>query len=173
MSWSRRHALTLLAALPLAGCGFEPLYGSGGPAQRLRGQVRVAAIAGRDGYFLRERLLQRFGTPAADAPLLLSVTLTTVARPLAITQTNDITRYSLAGEAAFSLRLTGDPDPLLEDVLEGDASYNAPASVPPAPPTASTISARAAEQDAGRRLAEYLAEQIADRVLIAAELLSR
>ena len=173
MSLSRRHILAALMLAPLAGCGFEPLYGTGSAASELRGQIRVSAIDGRDGYFLRERLLQRFGTPAANAPLTLSVTLVTESEALSITQSNDITRYNLSGAATISLRNAGMAAPVLEDVLTGDASYNAPSSIAPAAPTASAIAAREAEQNAGRRLAEYLAEQIADRVLIASELLSQ
>lgn len=177
MSLHRRQILSALLLSPLlvpvAGCGFEPLYGSDGAAAQLRGQVRVTAIDGRDGYFLRERLLQRFGRPAADAPLTLSVTLITEAEALAIRQGNDVSRYNLSGVATITLRRSGVAEPILLDEVSGDASYNAPSSVPPAPPNASDVAARAAEQDAGRRLAEYLAEQIADRVLIASEQLSQ
>ncbi|SOH92937.1 LPS-assembly lipoprotein [Monaibacterium marinum] len=172
MSLSRRHLLATLALAPLAGCGFEPLYGSDGAASQLRGQVRVTSLGTRDGYFLRERLLQRFGAPEPDAPLTLSVTLVTESEALSITQTNDITRYNLSGTAAITLREAGVDEPVLRDELSGDASYNAPSPVVSAL-NASTIAAREAEQDAERRLAEYLAEQIADRVLIAAELLSQ
>ncbi|WP_316013852.1 LPS assembly lipoprotein LptE [Roseobacter sp. HKCCA0434] len=167
MSWSRRGLIG--AALALGACGFEPLYGTGGAASALRGRVRVGHIASREGYFLRQRLLQRFGSPEADAPFVLDVTLAVTREALAITQNDTVTRFNLAGIAAVTLREIGTAEVLLREDFRAEARFNAPASVPPAPPTASQIAARAAEEDAGRRLGEYLAEQIADRILIALE----
>ncbi len=169
MSPDRRHILALLALAPLAGCGFEPLYGSSASGAELQNRIRVADIGGREGFFLRERLLRRFGTPAPDAPLVLDVTLTTTTEGLAITQDADITRINLRGEAVYSLRARGNPEVLLTDRLIGNAGYSAPATSDDEEPIASPLAARVAEQDARQRVAEYLAEQIADRVLIAAE----
>ncbi|QPH55446.1 LPS assembly lipoprotein LptE [Pontivivens ytuae] len=169
MSPDRRHILALLALAPLAGCGFEPLYGSAAAGSELRNRIRVTNIEGREGFFLRERLLRRFGTPAEDAPLILDVELTTSTQGLAITQDADITRINLRGEAVYSLRASGNPEVLLTDRLIGNAGYSAPASTEDQEPIASPLAARVAEEDARQRVAEYLAEQIADRVLIAAE----
>ena len=46
-SSDRRIFLSLLAALPLAACGFTPAYGPSGPARGLLGRVRVDDPDGR------------------------------------------------------------------------------------------------------------------------------
>ncbi len=65
MRLRRRALLGLLAAAPLAGCGFQPVYmptatGAPGPAARELAAIHVALIPDRPGQLLRQALQQRF-----------------------------------------------------------------------------------------------------------------
>lgn len=165
-SSDRRSVLFALAALPVLGaCGFEPLYSEGGTAARLRNQVAVAAIPGREGYFLRQRLLRRFGTPVAEPQYELRVRYTTTARALTITSANDTVRLSILGSGAFEFVDRTTRQVLATDTVTADASYAAPSGsgviVTPSP-----AAARVAAEDAEERVANAVAEGIADRVLL-------
>ncbi len=156
---SRRHALLLLAAAPMAGCGFTPLYGEGSAARAAQGRIDVTQISGLMGFKLRERLTTRLG--AASAPThRLSVSVRTTSQELAINPQNEITRYSLTGTATFDLRDRATNASVLKDKVRAFAAYSA---------TASAYATTVAERDARERLAHALAEQIATRIAGAAD----
>lgn len=160
MWWSRRGFLVGLPAAGLAGCGFSPLFSSGSEARSLKSQIVVAPISGRDGYFLRERLLRRFGDPATDAPYILSADFTSSQEGLAITATAEITRYNVNGIADFSLTRSDGEGQKMEGTVRSTAGYSA---------TSSPYATSVAEQDALQRVAEDLAEKIANRVFLSAD----
>ncbi len=58
-SSDRRTVLTLLAALPVAACGFVPAYGPNGPAKALMGRVRVDDPGDKRSFDLVARLEER------------------------------------------------------------------------------------------------------------------
>ena len=66
MKWPVLAVLAVLALLPLAGCGFEPLYarGTDNPNGDLH-QVYVNNIGGRYGQLVRESLQQRLDLPVS------------------------------------------------------------------------------------------------------------
>lgn len=151
---NRRAFLKLIAATPLAGCGFTPLYGEGTAAQAARGKIDVAQIDGLMGFKLRQRLTTRLG-PATAATHRLSVSIRTTSQKLAINQENEITRYSLTGVATFNLLEKTANTSVLKGNVRAFAAYSA---------TASAYATSVAERDAHERLANSLAEQIATRV---------
>jgi LPS-assembly lipoprotein len=62
----RRGAITLLAGLTLAaGCGFAPVYDTGG---RGIGPVEIGLIEGRTGHLLRQELLRRASLERGEGP---------------------------------------------------------------------------------------------------------
>ena len=72
-SFNRRFLLLSLPAL--AACGFEPVYGTGGSAEGLRGSILVDEPTTRDSFDLVAQLEQRLGR--AQAPIYgMSVKLT-------------------------------------------------------------------------------------------------
>ncbi|MFS4439477.1 LPS assembly lipoprotein LptE [Paracoccaceae bacterium GXU_MW_L88] len=146
MSWSRRHILLALAALP--GCGFTPVYAPGSAASALDGQIAIALIPGGLGFALRERLQERLGR-VETAPLLLEIDLDLDSEGRVITEDNRITRYTLTGEAPWRI-VAGN-----QVVMEGRAL-----SVTAWSATAAPFATRQAEEDAYRRLAISLAEKI-------------
>ncbi len=156
MSWSRR-ALLAAAPLALAGC-FRPMLAEGTAAAGLRGRVALPPIEGRLGYHLTQRLEDRLGRPERP-DYRLEVALTTRDTGLAITQDNTVTRRTVTATAVWTLRLSGDPAPLIRRRQIARSGYNA---------TSSLYATRVAERTVERRLAEELAERIARDIFVEA-----
>ncbi len=109
---SRRHFLRLgvAFALPLAGCGFHPVYmptasGGPGPAASELAAVNVPVIPERPGQLLRQALQERFhndsGTPSGYD---LRVVFTISGEGIAISPQDITTRVRLTGNANWTLR---------------------------------------------------------------------
>ncbi len=156
MSLSDRRAILFgLAALPLAGCGFEPVYREGGAADGLQGRILVAAPKDRDSFALANRLEDRIGR--ADAPLYdLKYEAVTRRNSLGITDQQEITRYNVSGTVTFSLTSRSSGAVVHTDTVSSFTSYSA---------TANTIATLAAERDAYKRLMVILADQIVTRLV--------
>ena len=69
-SSDRRTFLTLLAATPLAACGFAPVYGPDGAGNALRDRLRIEPPDTRLGFVLVSRLEDRLGRAAAPTHVL-------------------------------------------------------------------------------------------------------
>ena len=149
-SSDRRTVLTLLAALPVAACGFVPAYGPNGPAKALMGRVRVDDPGDKRAFDLVARLEERLGRPEAPA-YRLAYTVTTTNTALGITQTNAITRYNVTGHVDYTLRLAADDSVLISGTVQNFTSYSASGTV---------VSTAAAERDAYVRLMRLLADEI-------------
>jgi LPS-assembly lipoprotein len=154
-SSDRRTFLLLMAAMPVAGCGFAPAYGTGGPAAGLQGRIRVNDPYNKNGFDLVQRLEERLGRPEAPR-YALSYSITTRAIGVGVTPEGAITRYNLTGsvdwgltDATTGVRLTGGK-------VNSFTSYSA---------TGSTVAGLAAEQDAALRLMRILADQIVTRLI--------
>lgn len=160
---SRRRVLALLGApAALAACGFQPLYGTGAPAERMAGRVDVALIPGGAGFSLYERLTGRLG-PATAPTHRLDVSLELSTTGVALTQENVTTRFNVAGTADYVLvPLAGGPAAARGSV-RSFTGFSAPAN-----PGSSAFAVRAAELDAERRVAVDLADQIVQRLAVGA-----
>lgn len=155
--YSRRYLLLSVGAL--GACGFKPLYGPETAAEATQGRIDIAQIGGLMGYNLRQRLSARLG--AASAPShLLTVQINTSSQELAINPQNEITRYSLTGNAVFDLRQKAGNVSVLRGDVRAFSAYSA---------TASAYATSVAERDARERLANSLAEQIATRIVASAD----
>lgn len=155
MSYERRAFLAAAgASLLTAGCGFTPLYGEGSPARAAQGRIAVDQIGGRIGFELKKRLTSRLGAPK-NVSHRLGVQVSVSAAALAISDVNEITRYSLTGTANYALRDARGGTQVSTGSVRAFASYSA---------TASTFATSSASVDAHERLAHSLAEQIATRL---------
>ncbi len=153
MSWSdRRTLLAALGLMPLAACGFTPLYGESTAASELAGRVRLDIAASRMSFFFREQFELRLGKPEAG-DYSLAVDLDTVPSSQVIQPDRSILRYTLRGEAAY--QLTRGETVILKDTVRSVTAYNA---------TASPFATQAAARDGERRLAIALADQIVTRL---------
>ncbi|NKX45579.1 LPS assembly lipoprotein LptE [Roseicyclus persicicus] len=157
-SSDRRTLLLLLAAAPLAACGFTPVYAPGGPGTAVRGRLAIAAPDTRLGFVLVARLEDRLGRSQAPTHRL-SYEIATSQRDLAITGTDDITRVNLNGSLRF--RVTEVATDL--QVQAGEVSTFTAYST-----TGSPVATAAARRDAEDRLMVALADQLVSRLLAGA-----
>jgi LPS-assembly lipoprotein len=151
----RRQFLTLLAALPLAGCGFTPAYAPGGAGDKLRGRVAVEAPRSRYDFAFTARLETRFGpvqTPVYDLGYSLSFTRVSGG----ISPANEITRYTLKGQVAYTLTERATGTRIAGGKLENFTSWSA---------TGSTVAGISAEDAAEQRLIRILADDIVTRLV--------
>jgi len=157
---ARRRALRLIAGAAaaggLSGCGFQPLYGEqGGAAGALRGEVAVSGADGRLGFQFRDRLRRRLDDPRPEAAFTLAVALSLSDEGLAITRQDDVTRFSVTGEARWRLVRGRDGAEIAQGVVTSSSGYST---------LASPYATRIARRDAERRVAEDLAERVFARL---------
>ncbi|QBF33799.1 LPS assembly lipoprotein LptE [Thalassococcus sp. S3] len=157
-SFDRRTLLML--PLALAACGFTPVYGTGGNAQALRGQVLVDAPINRDSFLLVQNLEQRLGRASA-ARYALALDLNVAEEGLAVTRQNVTARINLVGTASYALRDLTTGNVVHSGSVENFTGYST---------TGSTVETLAAERDARARLMTILADQITTRLYAVADL---
>lgn len=161
-SSDRRLFLLGLAALPLAACGFTPAYGPDGGATALRGRVAVQAPTTRQDFDFTARLESRLGRAEAAA-YDLGYTINATRTSGGITAANETTRYTLRGTADWTLTERSTSTRVAGGTVSAFTSWSA---------TGTTVSGLAAEDDAARRLAVMLADQVMIRLLAAAPTLA-
>lgn len=154
MLWSRRATLAGLAALPLAACGFTPVYGPSGPGTALRGRVAVDAPENRLGFEFVARMEERLGR-VRQPDYRLSYTISEESQGIAISSTNDITRVRLNGRVQYTL-VDASGAQLLAGEVENFTAYST---------TGSTLASDAGARDAETRLMVLLADQVVDRLI--------
>lgn len=158
-SFNRRHLLKLSAALPLAGCGFTPVYGPDGPGRTLRGRIAYQAPATPEGFRLRARLEERLGR-VERGDFLLTVELDISEEALVISSSQNINRFNLPGTATWTLSEPGRDAPLESGSVQTFTAYSA---------AGTTVATQEAQDDAGDRLAIALADLIVTDLIIATE----
>ncbi len=161
MCWFRAAALG--AALVLAtGCGFRPLYGQrsdGGSTFAELEAIAIGPIPGRVGQILRNHLLDRL-TPLGQqrqARYRLDVRLSKFKEGLAIKKDEEITRSNLKLTADFVLRDPGNGETMYQGRSRSTPSFNL---------VRSDFANLVAEQDAERRVAREISDQITTRLSV-------
>lgn len=149
MSSSSRVILILLAAA-LSGCGFTPLYSEASVARQIGGTIDIAPLDGPFGFAMRDRIETRLG-PAQNARYILTIATRIEEDERAIRADNSITRFTLDAMSTFTVTPVGQDQAVYRDTARAFTAYSA---------IASAFATRAAEEDARRRLAEALADQI-------------
>ena len=150
----RRHLLALILALPLAGCGFSPVYAPGAPANALAGRIEADAPNSRDSFIFVTEFETRMGRPEAPA-YRLTYQIATQRYDLAVTTEGAILRYNLTGQITWSLIDIGTGKTLTSGTV---SSFTGSAA------TTSTVAAQTAEDNARRRLMQILATQIVTKI---------
>jgi len=151
----RRTVLSLLAAAPLAACGFTPVYGPGGGGNALRGQILVDAPDTRLGFELVSRLEERLGRATAPT-YALSYGLVTETTDLAITGSDDITRINIEGTLDFEVTEIASGARVQSGQVATFTAYST---------TGSPVATAAARRDAEDRLMIALADQVVSHLL--------
>lgn len=152
---ARRAAL--IGLLALSACGLQPVYGPGGSASKLFGQVRPADPETPDAFVFNQRIAERLGGDGSTYDLNYTLRIGAVAQ--GITGDEVITRYSLNGSADFSLTDAASGAEITRGQVSSFTSYST---------TGTTVATLTAEYDARRRLALMLADQVVTRLLAAA-----
>ncbi|WP_380055748.1 LPS assembly lipoprotein LptE [Falsihalocynthiibacter sp. SS001] len=156
MSLLNRRNFCFSAIALTAGCGFEPVYGPSGSADSLRGSILVDAPEDKNEFDLTNQIEDRLGAPQ-NARFGLSVDIETRVEALAITQSQETTRYNVAGSADFTLRDLNTQQILTTGSAQNFTSFGA---------TSDTVSTRSARADALRRLMVVLGNEISDQLII-------
>ena len=160
-----RHGLAfapaLLAAALLAGCGFQPLYGTregAAPVEALRA-VQVDIIPNRSGQILRDELRTLFNPRGAEAPDLYALKVNLEARTsdVAISREDTPTRSELAVTADYALTSLDDRRVLTRGRVRSVNGFNV---------AASDYANIVAESDALRSNLREVARQIQTRLAI-------
>ena len=156
-SFNRRFFL--LAVLPLAACGFEPVYGPDSAAKNLLGQVDVEVQNGRPNFEFRDRFQEVMRAADESALYITTYKLNISERDIVISQAQGITRWSVTGTISYDVvdRATGAP--VYSGTAQSNTAYNA---------TSGTFQTSVARTDAIVRLARDLADKVTTRIVTSA-----
>ena len=159
-------AALLLAAPLLAGCGFHPLYGSGGASAQAQGGpvsaqldgIYVELIPNRLGQLLRQALQARLDTDDGNAKAYsLAVAYSIDEEPISVLTTNSNTRTRAIGRGTWVLTAIAAPGaPLASGTVRVLDGFN---------PLDQQVFFSVLENEAvQRRLADNIADQITQRL---------
>lgn len=148
--WSRRG---IIAALLLAGCGFQPLHQQ---SSLPRGSIAFTAPETVVGYRLIERLEDRLGVSNA-ARYVLTTELTIKQETAVVTSGQDTERFRFVGGANW--RLTESGTQVASGSVNGFTSFSA---------SSTAVTTQAARRDAEARLAVLLADRIVTDLALSA-----
>jgi LPS-assembly lipoprotein len=154
-----RAAILALFVLPLAACGFAPVYGSGASAANA-GPIDILEIQGRSGHFLRQELVRTIGqgAPGIIGPAQLEIVLGQSIERLAFKPDQAASRSDYVGTATWTLRT-----PAGVTLQTGAASERASFNF-----ADSAYADLAAQTAAQERLATLLARSIRDQIIMTA-----
>ncbi len=150
----------LLLAPALGGCGFTPLYATGGVSPDMSA-IRVVTPAGRTGHLLSEDLQDDLATARGQEPryqLDLAIDEKRYARGLTFEQV--ATWYELSIRVSYSLRDIASGKSLTAGVVPVSVSYNA-ANDPYAGVVSQQNGQQRAASDAAQRIRIALASYFA------------
>lgn len=148
--------ILLLTLTALAACGFEPVYGTGGSAEGLRGSILVDEPTDQNSFNLVAQLEQRMGR--AQAPTYgMSLEISVEEEGLAISDTNNIERYNVLGRVNYVVRDLASNEQVHRGSVNTFTAYSA---------SAQPVATLAAERDANARLMIALADKITSDLLI-------
>ena len=155
----RRIALLLPAALAVAGCGLQPLYGGGGKGAVARGlgDVAVGPIPERAGWLVRTALVDRLGAQTASPRYRLEVELDDHITGFGIRTDNAVTRERRTLRARYKLVEAVNGTVVLDATAGSDAGIDV---------VSSEYATIAAEQTALERLSGDVADQIVARLAL-------
>ena len=143
-----------LAALALAGCGFEPVNGVNSKSQMLRNTVLVQAPTNRVEFELVRNLEVQLGQ-AVSKLYDLQYKLSVDEEIIVVSAAQEINRYSLVGLLEYSLIDNGGVV-LLTETTKSFTGYSA---------TGTTVATQRSKRDAYDRLMVILAKQVSNSLL--------
>ena len=141
----------LALCLALAGCGFHPLYGGGKVAPQLA-SIYVEPLAERDGYELRNQLIDLLGSDGREGgkAYRLKLTLNSTSNGVTLENNATITRYNDTLTATY----------VLTDLKGSEITRGSQTSLSSFNVSNSPYSTVAVQQDSDRRAADDIADRI-------------
>lgn len=155
LSFERRTLLLTALALPLAACGFTPVYKAGSAARALRGKIHFDLISSEDGFILLEQLEKEFGRAGTDAAYLGKLTLSVTEETLSLNSTTSLDRITLIGKATIAVTNQSSGKVVFEDTLSDVAGFSN---------TSETAASMASRRAAQGRLIRSLGDKISQRL---------
>jgi LPS-assembly lipoprotein len=155
-----RRIVLAFALLTLTGCGLRPLYGggSGSAVASTLGSVTVAPIAGKSGWLMRNKLVDRLGEAGIGAPAYrLDVTLDDNITAFGLSSSQAATRERRTLHARYQLVDLSNGTVVLDSTAGSDAGIDI---------VSSEYATVAAEQTALENLTDTVADQIAARLAL-------
>ena len=152
--WLSSRRVFFLAALALAGCGFEPVNGVSSKSQMLRNTVLVQAPTNRVEFELARNLEVQLGQVTSkfyDLRYKLNVDEDIII----VSAAQEINRFSLVGVLEYSLVDSGGVV-LLSNTAKSFTGYSA---------TGTTVATQRSKRDAYDRLMMILAKQVSNFLL--------
>ena len=149
--WLSSRRVFFLAALALAGCGFEPVNGVSSKSQMLRNTVLVQAPTNRVEFELVRNLEVQLGQ-ATPKLYDLRYKLNVDEDIIVVSAAQEINRFSLEGVLEYSLVDSGGVV-LLSNTAKSFTGYSA---------TGSTVATQRSKRDAYDRLMVILAKQVSN-----------
>lgn len=152
--------LALAALLALSGCGLKPMYAGGSSAALAQdlAAVEVAPIPGRDGWLVRNALVDRLSVAGAMAPQYrLDVRLDDSLEGLGVLNDDTISRERRILRSRYQLVELASGEILLDATAGSDAGVDV---------VSSEYATIAAEQTALELLAKDVAERMVRRVAL-------
>jgi LPS-assembly lipoprotein len=148
-------ALPALAALGLAACGLQPMYGGGSSSAVAQGlaAIEVPAIPGRDGWLVRNALESRIGAVGDASPRYrLDVRLDDSLEALGVLNDDTVSRERRILRSRYQLVDLSTGEILLDATAGSDAGID-------------VVSSEYATIAAEQRALENLAREVADRMI--------
>ena len=159
MSFSKfSQVFTLFLGLNTVSCGYTPLYEMISDLNKIEGTIELEKIEGKNGFYLREELLRRFGDPEADAHILKAKVKVTKSDEV-ITLSNEITSYKLTMFATFSLETMDGITLIPVKTISATTVYSAAT-------TTTGYASQVAEDAANKRLSTEIGKNIGAELLI-------
>ena len=152
--WLYSRRVFFLAALALAGCGFEPVNGVSSKSQMLRNTVLVHAPTTRVEFELVRNLEVQLGQ-ATSKLYVLRYKLNVDEDIIIVSAAQEINRFSLVGVLEYSLLDSGGVV-LLSNTAKSFTGYSA---------TGTTVATQRSKRDAYDRLMVILAKQVSNFLL--------
>lgn len=155
-------ALVLALALPLGGCGLQPMYAGGGSGSVAQGlaAIEVSAMEGKAGWLVRNALVDRLGVSAhasTAARYRLDVRLDDQLEGFALLSDDTIGRERRTLRARYQLVDLASGKIMLDDSAGSDAGIDV---------VSSDYATIAAEQTALENLAKDVANRIVTNVAL-------
>ena len=157
MSFFRR-AFLATALASLAGCGFSPVYSTGGQGDGLRGLILADDPSDRDAFVFVGQFEERLGRAAAPK-YALRYSIRTRSEGVGITPSAETTRFNLFGAVDFVLVEIDTDREVTKGFVENFTGFSA---------TRLIVSTQTVDRDAHERLMVILADNVVTRLVATA-----